>query len=132
MNDQRPRTFHCLRYADADRALDFLRALGLTERLVVRDPDDPGVVVHAQLAWRGICGVMLGSERDDALAGVIGRGAVVLVVERDDDVDALLARALDAGATLHQGLTEPPHGGRFAAVLDAEGGYWGFDSYAGE
>ena len=50
-------------------------------------------------------------------------------------VDAQLpcvAAALDHGATLAQEPHHPPHGGRSAAVRDAEGNLWNVDSYPGE
>ena len=60
-----PQLFHCLRYTDADRGIDFLQAIGFTTAMIVRDPDDATLVAHAQLAWRDNGGIMLGSVRDD-------------------------------------------------------------------
>lgn len=128
----KPQLFHCLRYADADRALTFLRALGLTEVMVVRDEQDPSIVHHAQLRWRDNGGVMLGSQRGDGQDDRYGGGVASLVVESDDAVDQTLARALEAGGTLAAEPSNPPHGGRTAGVLDPEGHYWNIDSYEGE
>lgn len=126
-----PQLHHCLRYTDANAALAFLAALGFTERLVVRDETDPSIVLHAELRWRENGGVMLGSARDDHKGFAPGTGVCNLIVDSDEQVDATLQRALDAGATLVDGPRNPPHGGRTAGVHDAEGNYWNIDSYPG-
>ena len=61
-----------------------------------------------------------------------GGGACNLVVTSDAEVDRVLTAALDHGATLAQEPHHPPHGGRSAAVRDAEGNLWNIDSYPGE
>lgn len=127
--------FCCLTYADADRAIEFLTALGLTERLVVRDPDDPTQVRHAQFRWRETGGVMFGSVRaDDELgfASTPGAGRTNLVVTCDEAVDETVQRALAAGGRLVQEPQHQPYGGRSAAVADPEGNLWNIDSYEGE
>lgn len=131
----KPQLFHCLCFRDADTGIAFLRALGFTERLVVRDPDDPARVVHAQFRWRDNGGVMFGSVRADDQTGFASRPGVSacnLVVPTDADVDATLQRALDAGGRLVAGPTEPPYGGRTVTVSDPEGNLWNIDSYPGE
>lgn len=97
-----PQLFHCLRYTDADRGIDFLQAIGFTTAMIVRDPDDATLVAHAQLAWRDNGGIMLGSVRDDDPH--YGPGICNLVVASDEDVDSLFAAALAHGATT---VTEP-------------------------
>lgn len=52
-----PQLFHCLRYTNADRGIDFLQAIGFTTAMIVRDPDDATLVAHAQLAWRDNGGI---------------------------------------------------------------------------
>lgn len=126
-----PQLHHCLRYADADAALAFLTAIGFTERLVVRDETDPTKIAHAELRWRETGGVMFGSVRDDDKRFPPGTGVCNLVVDTDDEVDAMVQRAQAAGATLVDGPANPPYGGRSAGVRDAEGNYWNFDSYQG-
>ena len=44
-----PQLFHCLRYTDADRGIDFLQAIGFTTAMIVRDPDDATLVAHCLL-----------------------------------------------------------------------------------
>lgn len=128
-----PQLFQCFTYRDAPAALEFLAALGFTERLVVRDEDDPTRIVHAQLQWRDNGGVMLGSARVDEKTELNTVHSVCnIVVASDAEVDETLARALAAGGTLAAEPSNPPHGGRTAGVLDLEGNYWNIDSYAGE
>lgn len=130
----KPQLFHCLRYDDADRALEFLHALGFTDTVVVRDETDSSVVVHAQLKWRDNGGLMFGSTRTDDKGDHLNNGHSVcnLVVSSDEEVDATVARAVAAGGTHVDGPTEPPYGGRTSGVLDPEGNYWNIDSYEGE
>lgn len=130
----KPQLFHCLRYTDANRGIEFLTALGLTEVFVVRDPNDPSIVQHAQLRWRDNGGVMLGSARDDGKGEHFGTGGHVcnLVVGSDAQVDEVLGRAVAAGGSVAAEPSEPPHGGRTAGVLDFDGNYWNIDSYPGE
>lgn len=127
--------FACLTYHDAPAAIEFLTALGFTKRLIVTDPADPTRIVHGQLRWRDTGGVMLGSVRTDEDADfrmTPGASTINLVVASDEDVDATLQRAVDAGATVVQQPHHPPHGGRSCMVRDAEGNLWNIDSYAGE
>lgn len=134
-NAAKPQLFCCLNYRDADRAIDFLTAIGFVEVLVVRDPDDPSIVHHAQFRWRDNGGLMFGSVRKDDEVGFATRpsqGASNLVVESDVRVDEVVDLALAHGATLAQEAHHPPHGGRSAAVRDAEGNLWNIDSYPGE
>lgn len=126
-----PQLYACLRYHDTDAALAFLGALGFTERLVVRDDADVAVVHHAQLQWRETGGVMFGSVGVGAHWIQPGSGVVNLVVASDADVDATLARGLAAGGRLLAEPTQAPHGGRNAALTDAEGNCWNIDSYPG-
>lgn len=130
----KPQLFHCLHYTDANKGIAFLTAIGFTERLVVRDPDDSTVVFHAQLGWRDNGGVMLGSDRPEDPRPQFrpGHGVCNLVVESDAAVDETVRKAVDAGAQLVDGPTEPPHGGRTAGVVDFDGNYWNIDSYPGE
>lgn len=135
MTDSNTQLFACLTYHDADRAIGFLRALGFTERIIVRDPDDQSVVVHSQFRWRETGGVMLGSVRPDddrEFTMTPGASTLNLVVSTDDEVDHTIERATSAGATLVQEPHHPPHGGRSAMVRDAEGNLWNIDSYPGE
>ena len=43
--------WHTLTYTDADAGLAWMKAIGFTEKEVHRDPEDPTVIVHAELLW---------------------------------------------------------------------------------
>lgn len=128
----KPQLFQSFRFTDADRALDYLLALGFTDRLVVRDDD--GRITHAQLQWRDNGGVMFGpvkgDESDDKLPA--GGHICYLVVASDAEVDRIFRRALDAGASVDAEPSHPPFGGRTASVVDFDGNFWSFGSYEGE
>ncbi|WP_232547681.1 VOC family protein [Propioniciclava soli] len=126
-----PQLYACLKYRDADAALAFLRALGFSERLVVRDDTNPAVVHHAQLQWRDTGGVMLGSAGAGADWMTPGSTTVNLVVAEDADVDAVLAAGMAAGGRVLSAPDAAPHGGRNAALADPEGNAWNLDSYPG-
>lgn len=125
-------TLHAaLVYDDTTRAIEFLRSIGFTERLLVRGED--GSLQHGEYAWRDDGGsVMLGGVRSDSdLHQPPGSGSVYLVVPGDDDVDAVHATALAHGAVEAQAPTDQDYGGRGSTVRDHEGNLWSFGSYAG-
>lgn len=122
----------CLRYRDAPAAIDWLcRHFGFERHLVV--PDEHGGIAHAQLG----CGngmLMLGSLTDSAYGRLMRQPEQVggctqslyLVVE---DVDALHARAIAAGAEIVIELKDEDYGGRGFSCRDPEGHLWTFGSY---
>lgn len=122
----------CFRYADAPAAIEFLTsAFGFTVAADYRDTSDPEVIVHAELRWPHGGGVMLGSVRDDASpfgSRTPGNGCTYLVAE---DVDALHARAVAAGATIVAALSDQSYGSRDFTACDPEGNLWAFGTYAG-
>ena len=127
--------FACFAFDDVDRAITFLTAIGFEERLVARDEDDPTVVHHAQFRWRDRGGIMFGSTgRRTPGEGFqdLGFATAYLVVDRDDEVDDIYAKALAVGATSVLVPEDQDYGGRSATVRDAEGNQWSFGSYAGE
>ncbi|QCQ90346.1 VOC family protein [Rhodococcus sp. SGAir0479] len=118
-----------LRYAKAREAIVFLvEAFGFEERAVHGEGER---IDHAELAWPGGGGVMLGSARpDSAIADLpTGTGAVYLVT---DDPDGLYRRAVDAGANVVQGLKDEDFGSRGFTCRDPEGVFWSFGTYRGE
>ena len=94
-----------LRYKDAPRAIDFLcEAFGFERHAVYPGPNDPSIIMHAQLIDRGNM-IMLGSGTDGeykrragiksvAEAGGATMGLYITV----DDVEAHAERARAAGA----------------------------------
>ena len=117
------------RYRDARGAIRFLvDVLGFEERVVYGEGD---TVDHAQLAWPGGGGIMLGSYREDGPFAVIppGTGLVYLVTA---DPDGLYARVVAAGATIAMELRDQDYGSREFTCRDPEGVFWSFGTYAGE
>ena len=126
-----PQVWPTLRARDARGLIDFLvAAFGFVE--VVAHPLEGGGIAHAQLAWPPGGGVMLGSVRDDpddvcaVPPGSFGAYAVT------DDVDAVHARAVAAGARIVTAPRETEYGSREFAALDPEGNRWSFGTYRGE
>ena len=120
------------RYRDAKAAIAFLRsAFGFEVTAEYTNPEDPGLVDHAELTWPGGGGIMLGSARDDGsvMSDVgIASGSVYIAV---DDVDALFDRAVAAGSTVVSGPSEKDYGSRDFSVTDPEGVLWNFGTYRG-
>ncbi len=124
-----------LRYADAVRMTAWLcDTFGFARHLVVED--GAGGIAHAQLTL-GSGMIMLGSERDDELgrvqAGPKRLGGTTqsayVVLDRDEQVDALCTRARTAGAEIIIEPFEPDYGGRSFSCRDPEGHLWHFGSY---
>lgn len=135
MTTTKPQLFHSLTYADADKGLAFLAALGFEQILVVRNDADPSRVEHAELRWRDSGGIMLGSVRDAGphrVPDTADQARCYLAVETDADVDAIYDKALANGATTIEEPADQPYGGRVATVADPEGNSWSVGSYSGE
>ncbi|MDX6374719.1 MAG: hypothetical protein QOD98_3707 [Nocardioidaceae bacterium] len=120
------RLWHTMSFADADRMMAWLAAVGFTEHATYRDESDPSVVTHAEWLWPGGGGVMFGSRRPDGAVDNVGGSAAYLVT---DDVDAVFERAVAAGATVQRDLVDQDYGGRGGSVADPEGNHWSFGDY---
>jgi uncharacterized glyoxalase superfamily protein PhnB len=117
--------FPSLRYRDARAAIDWLeRAFGF-ERHAVHE--EGGAVAHAELRL-GDSIIMLGQERDEGRWGAHAGQSWLYVAT--DEVDALFARARDAGAEVVMELTDLDYGSRDFSVRDPEGNLWSFGTYA--
>jgi len=123
-----PEGFHSvtpyLTVDDAAAAIDFYKkAFGAKERERMEAPD--GSIGHAELAI-GDSVVMLsdpfpqGSTRSPKELGGT-TGSIMMYVQ---DVDAVVARALDAGATLAMEVADQFWGDRFGTVTDPFGHVW--------
>lgn len=124
-----PRIYPTLRCRDAEAMIAFLRdAFGFVESFAHREN---GLVEHAELSFRGGV-VMLGQDRDDAYAAIVGRAGppsghgVYIAIEDPDD---LCARAEAAGAEIVMPLSDKPHGSREFTCRDPEGNVWSFGTY---
>jgi len=132
----KPAIIPCLRYQDANAAIDFLcSAFGFERRAVYADDKDPSIIHHAQLVDRG-CMVMLSGLGDSAWAEKAGLKTVAeaggntqapyVVI---DDVDGHAARARAAGAVIVSEPEDQDYGGRVYSARDPEGYVWSFGSY---
>ena len=127
-----------LRYRDAHAAIAWLvRVFGFTAQAVYDGPDN--TVAHAQLTLGPASNramIMLGSvtSTGGASASLVqpeeigGRatGQIYLVV---DDIEAVYAAALAAGARITGELRTIEYGGRGFGCTDLEGHPWGLGEY---
>lgn len=123
----------CLRYRDAQAAIDWLcRAFGFDRHAIY--PDDAGGVQHAQLTY-GAGMLMIGEVRDndfgrhilqpDQAGGRETQCACVTV----QDCRAHYERAKAAGADIVDDYAEKDYGGAGYSCRDPEGHLWYFGSY---
>ena len=130
MTTPTPQVWPTLRATDARALIRFLvEAFGFRETVVHGEGDR---VDHAQLAWPLGGGIMLGSVRDDDGPGWPLRPGTFGAYVVTDDPDALYARAVAAGATVHMELNDTDYGSREFSVRDPEGNLWSFGTYRGE
>ncbi len=102
---------------DAPRLLDFLaKGFGAVERMRLPMPD--GSIAHAEVEIGG-APVMLGSASSPDFPPLAAQ--IHLYVE---DVDAVYAQAVSAGATPVAEPEDQFYGDRIARVLDTAGNHW--------
>jgi uncharacterized glyoxalase superfamily protein PhnB len=128
--------FPAFRYADARAALEFFqRAFGAEAHTVYDNPD--GSIGHAEVAIAGNL-FMFGTARDDeypvqSARQVDGVTAGMYVALSDAAaVDALHARAVAAGATIHRAPYDTDYGSHECRLLDIDGNPWTFGTYRPE
>lgn len=123
----------CLRYADAEKAIDWLvDAFGFEKHLVV--PGEDRGIAHAQLRM-GSGMIMLGSAHNDEFGRLVSppehptaattQSCYIIVA----DVDAHCAKARTAGAVIIMEPEDQDYGGRLYMCRDPEGHVWSFGSY---
>lgn len=108
----------------ASKAIDFYRqAFAATEHFRLKDPG--GKIGHAELEISG-CRVMLAEEHRDfgALSPATVGGTPVSIHLYVVDVDASVARAVAAGATVLRPLSDEFYGDRVALLADPFGHKW--------
>jgi PhnB protein len=110
--------------AGADRAIEFYKkAFGATETTRLLGPG--GKVMHAQIRVAG-SPVMLADEFPDF--GSVGpkalKGSPVTIHLYVDDVDAFVARAVQAGATVRMPVSDAFWGDRYGQIDDPFGHRW--------
>ncbi|MBX3245630.1 MAG: VOC family protein [Myxococcales bacterium] len=116
--------FAYLRVQDAGAAIDFYtRAFGAKEKFRLTEPG--GRIGHAELLF-GDATLMLSEEFPEL--GLLGPtsvgGTTVSIHLHVDDCDALLARAVGAGATLVRAASDQFYGERSGTVRDPFGHEW--------
>lgn len=112
----------CVR--DAARAIEFyVKAFGAREKLRLTEPS--GRIGHAELDFGGTT-LMLADEFPEC--GITGprpeMGTPVTLHVHVDDADAVIARAIDAGASLEREPKDEFYGERSGAVRDPFGHRW--------
>lgn len=124
--------FPAFRTTDAGATTDLLVTLGFTERLTVRDEEDPSFVVHAEYALGDDGGIMFGSIRHDGSAlDSVGGTSIYVVVDTEREVDRLYEAIIDLGHAIVRPVATQPHGGREFDFRDHDGNSWGVGSYRG-
>jgi PhnB protein len=107
----------------ADAIAFYVAAFGATEHFRLTDPD--GKIGHAELT---VCGgrLLLADEFPDfgALGPVSVGGTPVSIHVYVPDVDAVVAQATTAGATVLRPLTDEFYGDRVALLADPFGHKW--------
>jgi len=113
-----------LSVADAAAAIDFYVAVfGAVETMRLTQPD--GRIGHAELRI-GSSGIMLADEFPDmGFVGPLVRGGTSVSLHLSvPDVDATVAAAVDAGATLERAVVDEFYGQRSGTILDPFGHRW--------
>ena len=116
--------FPYLRVRDAARAIEFYKtAFGATELFRLVEPQ--GRVGHAELDFAGTT-LMLADEYPefDILSPASIGGTSVTLHLHVDDADAMIARAIEAGATLVRPAQDAFYGERSGTVRDPFGHEW--------
>lgn len=116
---------------DADAALTFYaKAFGFEKRMNLAGPD--GKSMHAEMMWQDAV-IMLGAVPEAKLEEHSCRPPVVQGVRSPinlyvycDDVDALFARAVAAGAKAIKPPQDQFYGDRTCALEDPDGYWWYF------
>lgn len=114
----------CLTVRGAAKALEFYAAaFGASERM--RFPGPGGTIAHAELEI-GDSVVIVADEQQDTKApppgGLQGSPAYLFIYV--DDVDAVIARAVELGATLQRPAQDEFYGDRDGYIIDPFGHGW--------
>jgi PhnB protein len=116
--------FAYLCVADTGAAIDFYaKAFGATERFRLTEPG--GRIGHAELDFGGTTVMLCDEFPEYGIRGPVkGAGVPVSIHLHVDDADAMIARAVDAGATLERPASDAFYGERSGSVFDPFGHRW--------
>jgi uncharacterized glyoxalase superfamily protein PhnB len=111
----------------------YQRAFGFEKRVAMTQPD--GTLGHAEVSWReGV--IMFGPEggnggscRAPVSLGVVSPVSLYVYCE---DVDALFARATEAGAKAELAPQDMFWGDRMCKLVDPDGHVWHFATHVGQ
>ena len=118
--------FAYLRLRDASRAIEFYtRAFGAKEKFRLTEPGSGGRIGHAELELGGTT-LMLSDEYPEmGICGPASIGGTSFTIHLHvDDADALIRRAVEAGATIVRPASDQFYGERSGTVRDPFGHEW--------
>jgi len=110
--------------AGATDAIDFYkRAFNAEELFCLSGPD--GKLMHAELRINGAIAMLAEENTEHGMLGPKAlKGSPVSIHLMVDDVDACVARAVEAGATITMPIAEMFWGDRFGMIEDPFGHRW--------
>jgi uncharacterized glyoxalase superfamily protein PhnB len=120
-------TFPYLSYSDGVAAIAWLEALGFVT--VVRQDDEGGAVQHAELRLGDAVIMVATADADYTVAPLVDRSTGNGIYLHVEDVGAIYAAAVAAGATPVFPPETTEWGTDRARVLDPEGHEWSFGTY---
>lgn len=104
----------------------WIEAFGLEAHQIIGEGD---AVEHAELRL-GDGWVMAGTPRGNEFDTAPGGASLYFVLDEPAAVDALHARAVDAGASSALEPHDADYGGRHCSLRDTDGNFWSFGTYA--
>lgn len=109
---------------DAGAAIDFYaKAFGATEKFRLTEPS--GRIGHAELDFNGITLVLSDEYPECEIRGPLAVGGTPVTIHLHvDSADAVIQRALDAGAILERAPKDEFYGERSGVVRDPYGHRW--------
>lgn len=104
----------------------WIEAFGLAAHQIIGEGE---AVDHAELRL-GDGWVMAGTPRGNEFDTAPGGASLYFVLDEPAAVDALHARAVEAGAASALAPHDADYGGRHCSLRDADGNFWSFGTYA--
>jgi uncharacterized glyoxalase superfamily protein PhnB len=127
--DSVPNIFPVLRYADANKAVEWLATVfGFREIFVARGDD--GTIHHAQMSLGP--GIIMFASASGSLDEygehdpIAARNSIYVYVA---DVEAHFAAARAAGAEITRDIEDTDYGSKEYSARDFEGNHWSFGTY---